>query len=69
MTIDINKTYRTKAGYEVRVLTVEAPEPRPVVGIWWGGNLDGWVPDSWTQDGRNILGNTSSLDLVEVDDD
>lgn len=67
--IDLNKRYRTRDGRDVKVLCVDAPGSRPVVGYYVTDGFDSSVtPRSWKADGRtNQAGDVDNVhDLIEV---
>lgn len=66
MKIDMNKSYRTRDGREVRVLMVDAGGIRPVIAAYKGVDDGLWWPSYYTESGRiNPLGE-SDMDLIEV---
>jgi len=63
--IDINKTYTTRDGRKVRILCVDAPNPKfPVIGLIDGSG--GWS-FSWTECGTTYADQTNTYkdDLIE----
>jgi hypothetical protein len=73
--IDINKQYRTKNGFAVRIYATDGMGLYPVHGAmfisldhrdnWSGHNIKGWSFECWTPDGRHYQGN-EDFDLIEV---
>ena len=60
--IRINKQYRTKCGYEVRIYAVDGKRPYPIHGAYF---FDGeWILCRWAADGA-CWGDTD-LYLIEV---
>lgn len=65
MTIDMNKTYRTRDGHEVRIYSLDGSHPFSVHGAV--KIRDYWAMHSWTNKGKHT--NTpynSPLNLIEV---
>jgi hypothetical protein len=63
MTISMDKQYRTRCGYEVRIYATDHFGYYPIVGaILCGKN---WVPVNWRLDGVSSP-TDNSLDLIEV---
>jgi hypothetical protein len=62
--IDINKTYRTLDGREVRIYATDGTPPHEVHGALKSTASDGWIFYSWRADGKHhrdfVLG------LIEV---
>ena len=64
--IDINKTYRTRDGREVRIYATDGGGPQPVHGAVSG--LSFWSTASWSKNGSYNLayGQEHDNDLIEV---
>ena len=64
--IDINKTYRTRDGREVRIYATDGGGPQPVHGAVSGLNF--WSTASWSKNGSYKLayGQEHDNDLIEV---
>jgi len=65
MTIDINKTYRTSSGHEVRIYAVDGKYPFVVQGAVKREHGE-WEQVSWTNRGNFMLVNGCYNDLIEV---
>jgi hypothetical protein len=66
MQIDINKKYKTKNGFEVRIYATDGAEPHSVHGAYFkDGN---WFANTWRANGK-IYGIAEQLDfnLIEVE--
>jgi hypothetical protein len=62
--IDINKTYRTRDGREVRIYAVDGLDTHSVHGaIYVTG---GWLSCTWRKDGRFFADIDQEADLIEV---
>ena len=62
--IDINKTYRTRNGREVRIYATDGAGIRPVHGAI--KTDEGWVREDWSSDGGFGGNMRFSDDLIEV---
>ena len=63
--ININKTYRTRDGREVRIYAMDGVEEYPVHGAV-RSTCGGWYSATWTMQGEKCKGNSTLEDLVEV---
>jgi hypothetical protein len=64
MIIDINKTYRTRDGREVRIYATDGFGSHPIHGAI---NCSGdWISTTWREDGRFYSDMESEDDLIEV---
>lgn len=61
--IDINKTYRTHDGREVRIYATDPPGDYPVAGAVY--HQEGWRYRNWPRDERRC-NSVSLCDLIEV---
>lgn len=61
--IDINKKYKTRCGYPVRVYCTDAGGPYPVHAAYYD---NGWFVSSYTEFGGAEDGGHGSIDLIEV---
>ena len=62
--IDINKTYKTRDGREVRIYATDCGPSEPVHGAYKSG--EDWLNNSWNLNGKFISNKTSEFDLIEV---
>ena len=64
--IDINKTYRTRDGREVRIYATAGGGPQPVHGAISGLNF--WSTANWSKNGSYtvVYGQEHDNDLIEV---
>jgi len=62
--IDPEKTYRTRAGGEVRIYAVDGDEEMPIHGAVL--TQHGWKVNSWGRDGKWCPNLTDDVDLIEV---
>ena len=63
--IDINKTYRTRDGHEIRLYATDAGGEYPIHGSVFSDGK--WRVDAWTADGAfNRIDYESEFDLIEV---
>jgi hypothetical protein len=59
---------KTRAGNEVRILDTFDVGPRPIVGAYFAGEGEGWIPCSWGPDGMFLAdGRVRHLDLVTAE--
>jgi len=63
--IDINKTYRTRCGHQVRIYATDGAGCYPIHGAYCE---DGeWIVATWAIEGQNSLRNKETqFDLIEV---
>ena len=61
--IDINKTYRTRDGLEVRIYATDGDNNKTIHGAVWS---DGWQFRLWYADGSYNKDIESKMDLIEV---
>lgn len=62
--IDKNKQYTTRSGLAVRIYATDGGGQYPVHGaIYKDGH---WFPSSWTSEGKHVIAQASSYDLIEV---
>lgn len=64
--IDINKTYKTRDGKEVRIYATDGGGRYPVHGALLFENETGWSITVWTSKGRWSGGSEHPHDLIEV---
>ena len=63
--IDINKTYRTRDGREVRIYATDGTDDQSIHGAVKDGN--GWTITAWYSDGVHARSNRNGpIDLIEV---
>jgi len=62
MTVDLNKAYKTKAGYEVKLFLID---DNRVLGAYRCG-AGKWYLWSWHTNGKGLSYTPSEIDLVEV---
>lgn len=62
--IDVNKTYRTRDGREVRIYATDCGEAEPIHGAIKCGQQ--WRYFIWTENGRYLKNKDTLSDLVEV---
>ena len=62
--IDVNKTYRTRDGREVRIYATDCGEAEPIHGAIKCGQQ--WRYFIWTENGRYLKNQDTLSDLVEV---
>jgi len=67
MTIDINKKYRSRDGYEVRLYAVDGGRNKDIVHGAVRYPVEGWHPHTWTAKGKFFkFDSDSDNDLVEI---
>jgi len=62
--IDINKTYRTRDGHEVRIYATDGQRAWPVHGAILLKN--GWSSECWNNKGSSLTDMPCGTDLIEV---
>jgi hypothetical protein len=62
--IDINKTYRTRDGREVRIYATDGQDEWPIHGATL--KSFGWSSECWTRDGSSLTNQPHADDLIEV---
>ena len=65
MMIDINKTYRTRCGYEVRIYATNCGGTYPIHGAVWIKESR-WQCFCWSVKGEAYIGGRNKYDLIEV---
>jgi hypothetical protein len=64
MTISLDKKYRTRDGWEVRLFMIDGGGEHPVIGACKHPEA-GWVAKSWSIDGRDTMYGSHN-DLIAV---
>jgi hypothetical protein len=64
--IDINKTYRTRDGRQVRIYSTDGGGIYPIHGAILDKVLPGWFLATWDINGYSLRGNKEFADLIEV---
>jgi len=65
--IDINKTYRTRSGNEVRIYATDGKGKKSVHGAYLDTFVKGWISLVWTEHGKvDCYQELQPLDLIEV---
>ena len=62
--ISMDKQYRTKSGYAVRIYAVDGRGDYPVHGAILNCNM--WVVGTWAANGKRVMEKTGHNDLIEV---
>lgn len=63
--IDINKKYKTRLGFPVRIYSIDAGGEYPVHAAYF--YEDEWIMESFTNNGRYAVGHTDNdEDLIEI---
>ncbi len=64
MQVEIGKQYKTKASDEVRIYATDCGGEYPIHGAYRIGDI--WLNQSWTADGKAVVGQSALSDLIEV---
>jgi hypothetical protein len=64
MMISMDKQYRTKCGYKVRIYSVDSGGYYPIHGAYWDESICEWILCRWNKQGLALA--YSDLNLIEV---
>jgi len=67
MIVSIDKTYKTRCGYDVKIYAIYENQTNGVHGAYFEKGYDRWCANTWKLNGSHLVSDRENdIDLVEV---